>query len=349
MSRIVDEFQCLIISPSDVDDERRAAVEVIEQWNASNRWTTRKRLEPARWETHSYPIMGSTGQGAVNDQIVDHVDLGIAIFWSRLGTPTTDHPSGSIEEIALLLARGRPVMVYRSTKPLTKKQKADAQYKSLKEQLKRLRTQGLVWDFTDAADLKTKLTSQLPQLVGRLVRSPLDELSSSTIAELLSVRVHEKPKKEQQAEERRLEELTIHLWGSLLFEMRFNCERVRFMIDLANMNQVGFAPFDFALSDALIAEFSSLVPQPAMLVELNSINAAVRRVDFFQRRAGEDYMRAVAFARDAAKKKLFERFNALLSLASDFGRTQIADWDSKRTTILPSPIDPSAPIDHQMI
>ena len=38
-------------------------------------------------------------QKIINAQLVDECDLGIAVFWSRLGTPTEKHPSGQCSAI----------------------------------------------------------------------------------------------------------------------------------------------------------------------------------------------------------------------------------------------------------
>jgi hypothetical protein len=151
---------------------------------------------------------------------------------------------------------------------------------------------------------------------------------------------------ERRREEKRLEERTIRLWGSLLGEMRGNCERVRFMVDEGQRNEFGFGRFDFSLSDKLIGEFVSLVPY-SVLAELNGINAALRQVDGFQREG--DYQKGLAFARDAAKKKLYERFNRLLQSADDFGKARFEHWDLEKGKALPQPIEPGAPIIHSII
>ena len=80
-------YRVMIASPSDVPEERRAAVEVIEKWNADNSFTRRVVLEPVTWESHASPAIGPP-QDVINGQLLRHVDFLVAIFWSRLGTPT---------------------------------------------------------------------------------------------------------------------------------------------------------------------------------------------------------------------------------------------------------------------
>ena len=44
---------------------------------------------PVGWETHSSPDLGAPAQEQINERILEHCDLLIAVFWTRLGTPTS--------------------------------------------------------------------------------------------------------------------------------------------------------------------------------------------------------------------------------------------------------------------
>ena len=61
-------------------------------------------LEPVGWETHSVPELGDRPQAIINRQILRESDLLIAVFWTRIGTATGAHPSGTVEEIEEHLA-----------------------------------------------------------------------------------------------------------------------------------------------------------------------------------------------------------------------------------------------------
>src|SRR5438477_13143943 len=98
MPQSVTEYRCLLISPSELDREREARLSVVDHWNAHIGSTLKSRIELVRWETHSVPDMSGAPQEVLNNQIVFGCDLGIAIFWSRVGTPTNTHQSGSVEE-----------------------------------------------------------------------------------------------------------------------------------------------------------------------------------------------------------------------------------------------------------
>src|SRR5262245_56094076 len=99
MPKTVLEFRCLLISPGDVTLERDAVSDAVTRWNAQVGEALGARVHVVRWETHGVPDASAPAQEVLNRQIVDDCDIGIAVFWARLGTPTGEHQSGSIEEI----------------------------------------------------------------------------------------------------------------------------------------------------------------------------------------------------------------------------------------------------------
>jgi hypothetical protein len=110
----------LIASPSDVSAERDAVVSAIQEWNSSHYIRTGIMLHPVRWETHSYPAAGDRPQGLLNRQIVESAHFLIGIFGNRLGTPTGEAESGTIEEIEQFRITGRHVALYFSNAPVAR-------------------------------------------------------------------------------------------------------------------------------------------------------------------------------------------------------------------------------------
>jgi len=154
-------FRILIASPSDVADERDKAVQVIQAWNDQHAAERQVVLLPLRWETHSAPEYGRRPQETINRQVVDHADLLVGIFWSRLGSPTGVADSGTVEEIERSAKAGKPVMLYFS------KNKEDPDKLDL-EQLVKLRDfkkktfpNALVESFADPVDFLEKFRRQL--------------------------------------------------------------------------------------------------------------------------------------------------------------------------------------------
>ena len=83
-----ETYRVLIASPSDLEEERRAATEAINEWNAQHAAAAAVILLPIKWETHALPEAGVRPQDAINRQLVKMSDLLIGMFWTRLGTNT---------------------------------------------------------------------------------------------------------------------------------------------------------------------------------------------------------------------------------------------------------------------
>lgn len=111
-------YRILIASPSDVLDERQLAVRVMQDWNDLHSTNRRVTVLPLRWETHSAPEYNTRPQEAINRRIVDDCDLLVGIFWTKLGTPTGEADSGTLEEIERVARAGKPVMLYFSGAPI---------------------------------------------------------------------------------------------------------------------------------------------------------------------------------------------------------------------------------------
>ena len=107
-------YRILIASPSDVEEEREIAVRVIQEWNDLYSYSRKVTLLPLRWETHTAPEYGTRPQEVINRTIVDQCDLLVGVFWTRLGSPTGEADSGTLEEIARVGDAGKPVMLYFS-------------------------------------------------------------------------------------------------------------------------------------------------------------------------------------------------------------------------------------------
>jgi hypothetical protein len=128
-------YKVFIASPSDVEEERRVAFEVIHGINEIYKDQKKHyRLEIRAWEKHSHPDIGLP-QEVINRQIpIDKCDIFIGIFWRRFGTPPGSvrpsdgepYLSGTQQEIEEAIAareaseNERPIiMLYRKLDPPT--------------------------------------------------------------------------------------------------------------------------------------------------------------------------------------------------------------------------------------
>ena len=118
MSYRAQAFNVMIASPGDVSSERSIIRESIYEWNVVHSQSRNIALLPVGWDSHSSPEMGKDPQEIINKQVLEKCDLLVGVFWTRIGTPTKEHPSGTVEEIEKHIKSGKPAMLYFSDQPV---------------------------------------------------------------------------------------------------------------------------------------------------------------------------------------------------------------------------------------
>lgn len=114
MTFVANVVRVMIASPSDLSGSRDTVEAAIHGWNTANSKNKQIVLLPWRWETSAVPTLGDRAQALINLQGVDDSDIVIALFGSRLGSPTGEAVSGTVEEINRALGQGTPIHVYFS-------------------------------------------------------------------------------------------------------------------------------------------------------------------------------------------------------------------------------------------
>ena len=160
--------KCLVISPGDLVADREAAVRAIEFWNAHNGLPRRSLLHPVRWETHSTPQFGGHPQDILNRQLVDSCECAIALFWSRLGTPTASYPSGSVEEIDRILEFGGKVLIYKCTRDFPQASLDPVQLARLASYIDSVKGRALVHEYSMIERLETRLAGHLTSVANEV-------------------------------------------------------------------------------------------------------------------------------------------------------------------------------------
>jgi hypothetical protein len=168
----------MIASPSDVTQERLAIRDVITEWNTIHARDRKTVLMSVAWETHSVPGMGDRPQAIINKQLLKDADLLVAVFWTRLGSPTGVAQSGTSEEIEEHLKAGKPAMIYFSSVPVRRDSIEDDQYAALKEFKASLKSKGLYQEYDTPAEFRTKFNRHLAQKIIELSPSGRDGLTS---------------------------------------------------------------------------------------------------------------------------------------------------------------------------
>jgi DNA-directed RNA polymerase specialized sigma24 family protein len=168
-------------SPSDVDDERRAAVQVQNRINSEFGLPRRRLLHIVMWENFS-PSFGRT-QDWLND-LVDSCDLFVGVLHERWGTPTGGFTSGFEEEFTRATDRrratGSPEIALFFKAPTQAKVDApDADYAQLAA-FKKKWSQTLT--YKTFVDLKT-WESEVALLLTKLVLGDFDSAAVLSAAE----------------------------------------------------------------------------------------------------------------------------------------------------------------------
>lgn len=169
----------LIASPSDVSDERDVVEKALHEWNAAHGSRSQIMLHPIRWESHSYPASGDRPQGLLNKQIVDMGHILIGIFGNRVGTPTGEAQSGTIEEIERFRKTGRYVALYFSNAPVPRNADRD-QLAALEKYQKERQTDTLYAVFGSPDELHRLVTQHLPKIVLDVYEGLQDPKSKTT-------------------------------------------------------------------------------------------------------------------------------------------------------------------------
>lgn len=153
-------YKIMVGAPSDVDDEVKIAFDVIHKWNYINAASHNLVLLPSHWSLDAYPTLHHKPQKAIDKQLVEKSDMLICIFGSKIGTPTDDYISGTVEEIEEHRKDNKPVMIFFSKNIDKSKTNAEQITKLLSFQSDMYK-QGLCAEFSDAEELRTILSEKL--------------------------------------------------------------------------------------------------------------------------------------------------------------------------------------------
>ncbi|MGV3520296.1 DUF4062 domain-containing protein [Luteitalea sp.] len=180
-------YRVMIATPSDVPSERQVVREAVHYWNTILADERKVVLLPVGWETHAHPFMGERPQATINRKVLRDCDLLIAVFWTRLGSPTGAAASGTVEEIEEHLKSGKPAMIYFSNAPVRPDSIDEAQYRALREFRTDCEHRGLIETFESVSELGEKVQRHLVQLVLDLwAKGSTASLQASTAAATLA-------------------------------------------------------------------------------------------------------------------------------------------------------------------
>ncbi len=170
MSSVVVAHRVFIASPSEVQRERTAAVQIIERWNDEHGDSRGVILRPVLWERHVTPELGDRPQAIINRRLLKDADVLVAIFWTRLGSPTGRANSGTIEEIEEFCSSGKPTLLYFSRRPVRPHEMNAEQWSLLREMEARYSARGLVCHFGTRPQFEHDFRRHLTEVVSQNIK-----------------------------------------------------------------------------------------------------------------------------------------------------------------------------------
>jgi len=160
-----------IASPGDLQPERAAIREVIQEVNQIMGADSVTRFEVVGWESHARPGVGSEPQEVISKQIGNEYEIFLGMLWTRMGTPTSTARSGTEQEFLEAMNRYREnpdslqVLFYFKDAPITPSNIDAKQLLSVKEFKESIPDLGVYYGiFQHQAELSRLLRIHLAQI-----------------------------------------------------------------------------------------------------------------------------------------------------------------------------------------
>lgn len=140
-------------------------------------------LIPVGWETDATPDLQERGQAVINRQLVDNCDLLIGVFRTRLGTPTPQAESGTVEEIERADNEGKRCIVYFSDKVFQLSISEQEQYERLQNYRKELNARGLTDSYITTTEFREKVSRHLTKAIQEIAREDRERRAAENEAQ----------------------------------------------------------------------------------------------------------------------------------------------------------------------
>ncbi|EJF1759244.1 hypothetical protein ACX843_003433 [Vibrio cholerae] len=171
MARSETIINVFVASPGDVSDERSALESIISELNRTWSRSLNLRLELVKWETDIHPGFGKYPQDVINQQLNDEYDIFIALFWSKVGSPTDVAESGTIEEFERAYQKHKndpsslDIMVYFKDQAIPPSKMDYVQLRKLQSLKVQMGEKGgLYWTFDSTEDFENLLRGHLSRV-----------------------------------------------------------------------------------------------------------------------------------------------------------------------------------------
>ncbi len=116
-------------SPGDLEEERKIIAKEVNKLSTVLRGSYNVEIKLLTWLNDTYSSIGSSGQDVINKLIGDEYDIYLGMVADKLGTPTDEADSGTVEEYKRALTRnkesGKPAMLFFQIERIIKQTTAD--------------------------------------------------------------------------------------------------------------------------------------------------------------------------------------------------------------------------------
>lgn len=182
-------FNFMISCPSDIKSELTVVKKAFDDFNDQTGSVLNVRIDFKHWRKNTYPESGGTPQELINRQLLEDADAVIAIFGNKVGSPTKNYDSGTIEEIEKMIIKGRNVFVYFSDKPVRKSEtdpEEEARLRNFKDAYK---NRGIYFEYQSNAELRELLRRHLILYFKNKTEKKYQTVGSELLAESIQYRL----------------------------------------------------------------------------------------------------------------------------------------------------------------
>lgn len=161
-------YNVMIVSPSDISKEREIARGVLYRWNEFNSRFHNIVFSVLGYDINAHADSGVHPQESLNHQLLEQADLIIAIFWTKLGSPTKEYSSGSVEEITKHIQQEKKALIYFSNKDVNLQMVDLEQYRDLQEYKKSIQGSAFYKQFSSESEFKNLLNDDIQLIANEL-------------------------------------------------------------------------------------------------------------------------------------------------------------------------------------
>ena len=161
-------FNVMIVSPSDLNNERKIVREALYHWNEINSRHRNIVFSILGYDSNAHTDSGAHPQEILNHQLLEQADLIIAIFWTKLGTPTTEYSSGSVEEITKHIQQGKKAHIYFSNKTIDPRKLDTEQYEKLQNYKKSIQGSTFYKEFSSEDEFEKMMGDEIQLIANEL-------------------------------------------------------------------------------------------------------------------------------------------------------------------------------------